>query len=193
MGLFRKRDETYNQQMLREAGLLLDPRPETFAPDPTLLAKAGLPDGAGVGPGEWDATATATAPGVSGDRVEFTSLPDGDLIVGEQDGNGDLSPLADAIEESVSPPYKAVGARQHGDLWGVAAKRIEVAQIAFPDADSLELSRKDSWDEFRVDGKTSGADVPPRLRELGERAGSDFFVKAERVDGDFWEVRASPL
>jgi hypothetical protein len=193
VGLFRKRDDTYNEQMLREAGLLLDPQPETFAPEPTLLAKAGLPDGAGVGPGDWDAATTATAPGVAGDKVEFTTLPDGDLIVDQEAGNGDLAPLADAIEESVRPPYKAVGMRQRGDLWSVAAKRIVVAKIEFPGADSVDLSRRDSWEEFRVDGEPSDKPVPGQLREAGARAGADFYAKAERIDGDFWEVRVSAL
>jgi len=193
VGLFRKRADTYNEQMLREAGLLLDPQPETFSPEPTLLAKAGLPDGAGVGPGDWDAATTTTAPGIAGDKVEFTTLPEGDLIVGEEAGNGDLAPLADAIEESVRPPYRAVGTRQRGDLWAVAAKRIDVAKIEFPGADSLDLSRRDSWEEFRVDGESSEKPVPARLRELGERAGSDFYAKAERIDGDSWEVRVSAL
>lgn len=193
MGLFRKRDETYNEQMLREAGLLLDyQREDALKPEPTLLAKAGLPDGAGVGPSDWDATAAVGASGLTGDRIEFTTLPDGDVIVGEEDGDGDVSPLADAIEEHVSPPYRAVATRQRDDLWGVGAKRIEVARIEMPDADSLELSRKDSWDEVRVDGEPSDASIP-ELERLGRQAGADFYVKAERIDGDLWEVRVSPL
>lgn len=194
MGLFRKRDETYNEQMLRAAGLLAaqQEKPEELETEPTLLARAGLPDGAGVGPAAWDATSMVTAPGLPGERIEFTTLPDGDVIVSEEDGEGDVSPLADAVEEYVSPPYRAVASRQRDDLWGVGAKRIEVAKISFPDADSLELSRKDSWEETRVDGEQSDASIP-ELERLGERAGADFYVKAERIDGDFWEVRVSAL
>lgn len=195
MGLFRRK-ETLNEQLLRDAGLdpafLLGGGRAVLAPPPSILAAVGLPDGTAVGPAEWDACVTVTAPGVPGSRVAFTTLPDGDLIVGEADGDGDLSPLADAVEEHVSPPYRAVAARQEGDLWAVAAKRIEVARIAFAGGDSIELSRKDSWREERVDGESSDVSVP-ELERLGERMGADFYVKAERIDGDLWEVRASPL
>ena len=81
---------------------------------------------------------TVTAPALAGDRVEFTAIPNGDVIVDEESGNADLTPLADAVERHVSPPYRAVGHRQDGDLWGVGAKRIQVAQIPFPDGDKLE-------------------------------------------------------
>lgn len=194
MGLFRKRNETYNERMLREAGLLdyHGEQPPQPMPEPTLLAKAGLPDGAGVGPREWDATVTVTAPGLTDSRIEFTSLPGGDLLVDGEDGSGDLSPLADALENDIQPPYKAVAVRQGGDLWAVAAKKIETARITFPDADTLELSRKDSWSDLRVDHEPSDAAIP-QLERLGEAQGRDFYVKAERLEGDLWEVRVSAL
>src|SRR5205085_7867233 len=127
--------------------------------------------------------------GIQGSSVRFTVLPHGDLIVGEADGDGDLSPLADAIEERISPPYKAVASRQDGDLWGVGAKRIEVAQFEFPDADALELSQSDGVAYLRADGEPSDATAPVELQRLGERTGGDFCVEAERIDGDYWEVK----
>ena len=197
MGLFRRRGETYNKQMLREAGLIegdqqpdgqstpeFDPFP---GPSPTDL------HGLKAEPREWDAATTATAPGLSDDEVAFVALPGGDLIIEKEEGSGDLSPLADAIEQHVSPPYRAVAARQEGDLWGVCAKRIEIAQIPFPDGETLELSHKDSWEELRIDGQPSDGRIPYKLEQIGERADTDFFVKAERIDGDFWEVRVSAL
>jgi hypothetical protein len=197
VGLFRKREESYNERMLREAGLLDWQREDTKTPEPEPADGEPPPfhvergDPVLRGPDrQWDAATTATVPGLTGDRIEFTTLPDGDTIVSEEAGEGDVSPLADAIEEHVRPPYRAVAARQRGDLWGVGAKAIEVARIPFPTADSLELSRKDSWDELRVDGEPSDASIP-ELERLGERAGRDFYVKAERIDGDFWEARVS--
>jgi hypothetical protein len=193
LGLFRK-NETYNEQMLREAGLLdwQQDRPPDPAPPPSLLSRLGVPDGSSLSPREWDATVTATAPGLTGSRIEFTSLPGGDLLVDTEDDAGDLSPLADALDQGLQPPYKALAVRQNGDLWAAAARRIRTAQIDFANADTLELSRKDSWEDLRVDGEPSGADIP-RLRQLGEAQGSDFYVKAERLDGDLWEVRVSAL
>ena len=200
MALFRKK-ETYNEQMLREAGLdrvvfnTPPPAPAPAAPPPYVADDINLGPVAGrvkSGPMAWDGVTTVTAPGIQGDRVEFTTLPDGDLIVsGEADD--DLSALADAVEERVSPPYKAVASRQDGDLWGVGAKQIEVATIPFPDADALELSESDGVAELRVDGEPGDSAPPVELQRLGERIGGDFCVEASRIDGDYWEVKVSPL
>lgn len=187
MGLFRRRRETYNEQMLRDAGLdgiRLD--------SPSVLETVGVPIGKAVGQPEWDVSVTVTAPGLAGDTIEFTTLPDGDLLIDEEQGDADVSALADAVEKELGPPYRARGARQDGDLWAVLANRIEVVRFEYPRADTLELSRKDSWQELRVDGEPSMGRAP-LLERLGEAAGPDFFVKAERLDGDLWEVRVSAL
>jgi hypothetical protein len=196
VGIFRKK-ETYNEQMLREAGLdrvvFRDPTLQTD-PTPAPAADASFLTTHGrLGPRDWDGATTATAPGISGDQVRFTVLPTGDLIVEEETGDGDLSPLADAIEGWLDPPYKAVASRQDGDLWGVGAKRIEVATIPFPAADALELSQSDGVAELRVDGEPSDVAVPVELQRLGERTGGNFCVEASRIDGDYWDVNVSPL
>jgi hypothetical protein len=200
VGFFRRRQETLNEQLLREAGLdpaqvLGDtpPQPAPFEPPQSIVSAVGLPHDLRLGPKEWDATATVTAPGLAGNRIEFTTIPNGDVIVTEESGDADLSPLADAVEQHVSPPYRALATRQDGDLWAVGAKRIEVAQIPFPEADKLELSKNGEDSELRVDGDSSDEPVPPALERLGERAGPDFLVEAERIDGDLWEVRATAL
>jgi hypothetical protein len=200
VGLFRRNKETLNEQLLREAGLdpaqvLGDtpPRPAPFETPPSIISAVGLPHDLRLGPKEWDATVTVTAPGLGGDRIEFTTLPNGDMIVSDESGDADLSPLADAVESRVGPPYRAVAQRQDGDMWVVAAKRIEVLQIPFPDGDKLELSKSGEDRELRVDGETSDADVPPVLERLGERVGPDFLLEAERIDGDCWEVRVTAL
>jgi hypothetical protein len=199
VSLFRRRSETLNEQLLREAGLdpaqaLGDPQPPAPEAAPSVLAIAGVPDGSRVEPKEWDATAVVEAPGLEGERIEFTTIPDGDVIVSEETGDADLSPLAEAVERHVDPPYRAVAARQNGDLWAVGARRIQVAKIPFPTGDKLQLSRNGRGDEeLRVDSEPSDASVPPELAELGEAAGDSFYVEAERVDGDLWQVRATPL
>ena len=186
MGLFRKK-ETLNEQLLREAGL-----DRIRLDQPSVLETVGVPIGKAVGPPEWDVSATANAPDLAGDRIVFTTLPDGDLLIDEAQSDADVSPLADAVEKELGPPYRARAARQDGDLWAVLANRIEVQRLEFPRADTLELSRKDSWQELRVDGEPSMGRAP-ELERLGERAGRDFFVKAERLDGDLWEVRVTAL
>ena len=194
MGLFRRRNETLNEQLLREAGLdpaqALGDQPSP-GPAQSVLGALGVPDGSSPGPRDWDAAVAVSAPGLAGNRVEFMTLPNGDVIVSKEEGDGDVSPLADAIEQRLSPPYRAAAARQNGDLWGVGAKRIDVAKIAFPAGDKLELSRHGDDEELRVDGEATEAATPPELEEVGEAAGASFYVEASRIDGDLWEVRAT--
>jgi hypothetical protein len=199
LGLFRRRRETLNEQLLREAGLdptqaLGDPQPRPrVEPTRSVLDVVGVPDGSRVTPKEWDVAVTVDAPGLAGNRIEFTALPDGDLIVDEETGDADLSPLADALEQRLDPPYSAVAQRQGSDLWAVAAKRIEVARIPFPDGDRLEVSHHGDEGELRVDGESSDALVPPELERLAETAGDSFYVEAERIEGDLWEVKVTAL
>jgi hypothetical protein len=198
LGFFRRRRETLNEQLLREGGFdpaqaLGDPQPHPVLQPPSIVAGAGIPDGTSLRPKEWDAAITVDAPGLAGNRIEFTAIPNGDLIVDEEAGDADLSPFADAVEQRMSPPYRAVAQRQGGDLWGVGAKRIQVAQIPFADGDKLELSCHVDRGELRVDGEPSDALVPPELERLAETAGDSFYVEAERIDGDLWEVKVTAL
>ena len=198
MGIFRKK-ETYNEQMLREAGLdrvvfntpQPQPAPEAAPTRPRMGESSFLTHHGRLGPRDWDATTTATAPGISGDQVRFTVLSNSDLIV--EDGDGDFTPLADAIEGWLDPPYKAVASRQNGDLWGIGGKRIEVATIPYPDADTLELSQNHGETEFRVDGGVTDVAIPAELQRLGDAFGPQYCVEASRIDGDYWEVKVSPL
>jgi hypothetical protein len=198
MGLFRRRSETLNEQLLREAGLdpaeVLGDRP-TPQPGPaqSVLGALGVPDGSSPGPREWDATVAVSVPGLVGNRIEFTTIPDGDVIVSEESGDADISPLADAVERHVAPPYRAVAVRKDDDLWAVGARRIDVALIPFPAGDKLELSRNGDDEELRVDGEASDAAIPPGLEQLGDAAGDSFYLEASRIDGDLWEVRATAL
>jgi hypothetical protein len=206
VGFFRRRNETLNEQLLREAGLdptqaLGDSAPApALPPEPsaTVLAALGQPHGLSahslnVGSNEWDTCVTAAVPALRGDSIEFTTLPNGDVIVNEETGDADLGPFADAVERRVDPPYRAVAARQDGDLWAVGAKRIEVAQIPFPDGEKLTLSRNGGDEELRVDGEPSDEAIPPGLARAGEAVSDSFYVEAARIDGDLWEVRATAL
>jgi len=135
VGLFRRRKETLNEQLLREAGIdpagaLGDSQPPALeATPPSILRIAGVPDGSQVSPRQWDASTVVEAPGLAGDRIEFTTIPDGDVIVSEEIGDADVSPLADAVERHVDPDvgdavgasYFVEAARIDGDLWEVRA------------------------------------------------------------------------
>ncbi len=185
MRLFR-REEPLHERLAREAGLVerppLDPRPRDLETGIHGLQRAR----------EWDATVTVDAPGIDGDMATFVALPDGTLLV-EDGPEGSLEQLAAAVEAELKPPYRARAARQDGDLWAVQARRIEV--LALPDAppgETIELARAADGTELRVDGERTFGSVP-LLEARGQREGRDYAVRAERLDGDLFELTASAL
>jgi hypothetical protein len=210
MGIFRRRkEETLNEQLLHEAGLdgganTGVPVPDAVEPehpgpaDPfanTVPAQdvLGIWGRAMARPGEYDAVVSVHAPGIQGDTAEFATLSNGDMIVDTEQGDADLSPLADAVELQVERPYRVVARRGEGDLWSVAARGIDVLRLDFAGGDEIELASVDGHIDLNVDGEPSSARIP-ELEQAGEAAnGEDYVVQAERLDGDLWEVRASPL
>ena len=183
---------------MREAGLEqeappgpLDPFAGGYAADspwPAILT------GAMARPAVWDVVTTAHIAGIAGDAVEFATLPDGELIVDTESGDGDLSPLADEIEKQLKPPYRAQARREEGadDLWAIAARTIDVVELHFDGGDEIELVENEGSTELRVDGEPWEGQIP-ELQPAGEALGTDFVVQADRLDGDFWELRASAL
>jgi hypothetical protein len=174
VSLFRRR-EPLHVRLAREGGLTgeepRDPRPQWQE-----TGVHGLPRAR-----EWDATVSAEAPDLDGDTARFVALPDGTLLV--EEGPDGLQPLADAVEKSIQPPYRARAARQDGDRWLVQARRIEVARLAdAPQGEAIELTP----DGLFVDGERSFGSV----RELEGRGD---VVRAERLDGDLWEIRTATL
>jgi hypothetical protein len=167
----------------------VDPFAGTYAADNVL----GIWGRAMARPGEYDVAVSVDAPGVTGESVQFATLPNGDVIVDDEQADADLSPLADAVERQLPPPYRVVARRQDGDLWSVAARGIDVLELDFAGGDQIELASLDGGIDLRVDGEPWSGDIP-ELEAAGEAAeGADYVVQAERLDGDLWEVRASPL
>jgi hypothetical protein len=206
MGIFRRRkEETLNEQMLREAGLdEPEPAEETSEPEPLDPYAGSYPADANGGivpasldramarPAVWDLVTTVTAPGIAGDRVEFATLPAGDMIVDTETGDSDLSPLADAVEKQLKPPYRVLARREDDDLWSMAARTIDVVELTFDGGDEIELVENEGSTELRVDGKPWNQEIP-ELERAGETLGTDFVVQADRLDGDLWEIRVSAL
>jgi hypothetical protein len=141
---------------------------------------------------EWDITVTADAEGVDANAVRFVTLPDGTLLV-EDGPDSSLDPLAAAVEAQLPPPYRARAARQVGDVWAVQAKRLEV--LALPDApegERIDVARTADATTLTVDGRQVFGSLPA-LEERGEREGAEFVVRAERLDGDLFEIHAGAL
>ena len=196
--MFRRRRETLNEKLMREAGL--EPARVEWEPKHAGLPIAGdvaALDSAGITglhrAREWDATAAVEAPELRGEEVAFVVLPDGSILVDEEVGDVPLAPLADALEEQLRPPYRARGVRRRDDVWAVAAKTIEVAELR-PDVegDELELVSRAGERTLTVDGRRSFGSIP-QLEKLGAARATDYVVHASRLDGSLWEVRVTPL
>lgn len=140
----------------------------------------------------WDAVATATAAGLRGERVHFIALPDGTLVVEEDEPDDALAPLAEAVEAMLSPPYRAEAVRRGFETWAVAASRISVVELRGLRGDRAELVVTRDGRSLQVDGQESLGRVPA-LERVGEGCGSEYVVRAERLDGDLWSVEATPL
>jgi hypothetical protein len=180
---FFRREETLNEQLLREAGLdqpNVEARPVSATPEP---ARVEMPEAQT----SRDVLVVARARGIASDRVQFVVLPTGDLIVETEQGDADLSPLADAIELNLQPPYRAVGNRQRGDLWGISAKALDVREFHCEEGDEIEVVCLGGTVTVTVDEKPSELRVP-QLEQTG-----DYAVHASRIDGDYWEAEAHPL
>lgn len=152
------------------------------------LAFAGVPRLRG----DWDLVVTAEAPDLTGsDELGFVAVEDGDIFMDSQLPEGDVTPLAEAIELRIQSPYRAYGIRQEGDLWAVAARAIEVEQFQAI-GDEIELTVRGDERELVVDGRKSYSSVP-ELERLGKEEGEDFFARAVRIEDDLWEVSINPI
>ncbi len=157
-----------------------------------LSTGAAIPGVMGVGPGRtWDAVIAAHAPALTGDSVTFTALDDGTLIVTEDIPDGSLSPVADAIEEMVPPPYRAATARNEGDMWTAVAESVQIVSLPGVHTDEIELTNVGGERTLTL-GTEVTTDALPPLDELADAHG-DVAIHAERVDGDLFAVDVYPL
>lgn len=192
---FLRRDEPLHEKLAREGGLDFPRHTQDLAgpldPDHPLQQIAGIH---GVPrPREWDAVASAEAPGVPGEELEFVVLEDGTLVVDEDTPEGVLSPLADALEITIEPPYHAYARRREQDVWAVAAFVVDVVEV--PEeltGDTVSISVQDGVREALVGGQPYGY----RIQSLEQFAEADFeayVLEGTRIDGELWEVTVSPL
>ena len=187
MGLFR-RDKPLHLELAESAGLDVgatdaDGTPPQRAPSRLAALMHGLADGFLSAPPdefgrpsplgevalhgvprarEWDVVASAAVE-LPGNEVHFTALPDGTLLVEEEVPDGALAPLADTVELTLAPPYRAEAVRRDESMWAVGAKRIRVREFPEHEEDELELIE---------DGQV---------------------VIGRRLDGDLFEVAVTPL
>jgi hypothetical protein len=142
-------------------------------------------------PRRWDAVVTAQAQ-VPGEEVHFTALPDGTLIVDEEVRDEALAPLADAVEQELSPPYRAEARRRGEELWAVGASGIDVATVTEEvGGDTIDLALEGGQRTLMVDGMRTFGTIPS-LEKLARDLPA-YAIHAERLDGELWEFRLAPL
>ena len=147
-------------------------------------------------PRRWDVVVTVAAPGLPGEELTFLALPDRRLVVDEDaPANPEaLTPLADAIDESLPPPYRAEAVRRSDDLWAVAARAIEVGELpAGTPGQRVTVSVRGGERTTLVDGEEWLASFPALEAVVEERGLRDYVLEASRIDGDIWELKVSPL
>jgi hypothetical protein len=174
----------------RFARALKQAQPEgVLAAPPDLQGNAGLgiPGISGVPQASsWDAVASAEAPALVGDSVHFIALPDGSLVVDEDEPDDSLAPLATAVEETLPAPYRAEGLRQDGAVWTVSANAVTAFQLeAGAAGETVELTRYDGERHLTVDDQELDAGEFAALDEVAPAEG-DFALRAERVDDTWW-------
>jgi len=181
---FRK--EPLHRRLAREARLAVDdPPPVDTTPRWGGPGVHGIPRQR-----EWDATAFVDGVDIDDDEVVFVALPDGALVV---EGEGDCSLLADALEGQLPPPYRAWAVRRNDGRWAVAGRRIEVVELPSDvRGETIDLTVRDGERSLATDGMPSFGGVHA-LEQLGGARYDSFVVHAERLDGDQWDVRVTPL
>jgi hypothetical protein len=204
----REDDEPAHERLAREAGIDLegagappfaDPGPEEEEPLEPHLRIPFLEAFREVGvhglhrQRRWDVIVAADAADLPGDTIDFVTLPDGTVLVDEDLPEGALTPLAEALEQELEPPYQATAIRREDGIWGIGANQIEVVEVPeeIP-GDSVSLAVQDGERTLMIDDRPGWADVPTLERLARERQG-EYALRADRLDGNLWSVKVNPL
>lgn len=187
---FWRRDEPAHEKLAREGGLVPRDQARPGARrhwHDTLVGIHGVSR-----PRQWDAVATVEVSGLSAERIAFVTLPDGSLIL-EEGPEGNLEPLAEAIEDAIEPPYRAEAIAQDDRHWAVAANRIDLIELPeVAEGEEIILTVQDKERELRLDGVEIQGAVPSLEAFAGARYPS-YTAQATRIDEDLWEVRVFAL
>jgi hypothetical protein len=179
---FWRREEPLHEKLAREGGLTQRPPHD---PSPRW-GEVGIH---GVHRQRvWDAVATVAAPELAGAEAAFVALEDGTLLAETDDL--DVEPLADALETSIQPPYRAEAVRREDGVWAVAARRISVVDVPQEiDGDSITLSVRGGERRVEIDGVQAFGSIATLEHLVGDEA----VLTARRLDDTLWEIEVTPL
>ena len=196
-----RRRRAAHERLAREAGIDLDSIGEPVAagagaddeplepheriPFSTLSERSGSMGSTASGGGT--RSRASRRPTFPATRSRSSTLPDGTVLVEEDVPDGALTPLAEAIEQELEPPYRATAIRREdGDLgrrreqdrgrWSSGGDRRRHGQLAVQGGERTLMV-----DERPGCGRRSD----PRSASPGSATRSSF-VRAERLDGDLW-------
>jgi hypothetical protein len=181
VGLFRRKP--LHKRLAEEGGLLESPAGPPFTGVIGETGIHGVPRQR-----QFDAVVTTDAPDVPGTSVRFVGLEDGSLLL-EEGEDGDLTPLANAIEQQIQRPYRATAVRRGEAQWAIAAHRLRAVQLPEPGGDEVELAIHGDERTLVIDGNRAFGTLP----ELEALVEGDGVVRAARLDGSLWEIRVDPL
>ncbi len=173
MSPFWRREEPLHERLAKEGGLV-ERAPRASWDD--LVGIHGLHRQR-----EFDAVVTVETD-APGDEHEFVVLDDEVLVEAELPDE-----LLEAFE--LDPPYRVRAVRKSGRTWALAANGIRVERFE-ADGDVIDLAQHGGVRTLAVDGEHAFGSVPALESMLGAE---DAVVHAERLDGDLWEIRVTPL
>jgi hypothetical protein len=127
------------------------------------------------------------APTVAGDYAVFVALPERLLIVEEQEGDGDLGVLADAVDKRLEAPYRARALRVDERRFVVVASQIETVELPGLDGEELVVfALPDGQRTVVLDGASYQLASPEVESILEESA--PCLLRLENVDESVWEI-----
>jgi hypothetical protein len=183
---FWRRERPLHERLAEQAGMTLATEAGRDVAPWNQAGVHGVPR-----PREWDAVVTVEAE-LTGDAVNFVALADRTLIVDENVPDDALTPLADAVESQLNPPYRAQATRRGERLWAVGARKIDVARVTDEiGGDTVELAVQDGERTVLVDGALALGSFAS-LEALASGMAS-YVIRADRLDGDLWEIAVLPL
>jgi hypothetical protein len=171
--LFRR--EPLHRRLAREGGL--EPRPVDTRPSWGEVGIHGV-----ARPREWDSVVVVETD-LDGERAAFVALPGGTVVV--DDGPDDVVPLAEALERTLEPPYRAEAVRRPDGTWSVGGNRIRVVVLPDTDGDDVVLTVGPEGRELVADGERRFGSAPELERFL---EGAQGVVRARRIDGPSFEL-----
>jgi hypothetical protein len=151
-------------------------------------------------PREWDATAFVALPELAGsDATRLEGHVLAESVVGELPER-----LVAELDTELERPYAVLAVRRTGEHWAVGARRLRAEELRLPAATpgerlevvvSPEGERTAAADGAPVEGwvDPAVAEAIAEIERRGRKRFEAFAARADKLDGDRWELTIDPL